>query len=132
VELHEFPRRRQRLLLVPELEDGVAADHLLGLDERAIDDAELPVRDAHLRPHGERRQPATIEHAAGLDLPVGELVHRLQEFRRRRHSVGGLDDEHEAHVCELLLRRAAGAIATELSRQSSRRTNPRRIDMRLV
>src|SRR6202158_1495394 len=36
VELHEFPRRRQSFLLVPKLEDRVAANHLLGLDERTV------------------------------------------------------------------------------------------------
>ncbi len=43
------------------------------------------VRYAHLRAGGERRQSAIVEHAAGLDLSVGELVHRLHE----RSGVGG-------------------------------------------
>jgi hypothetical protein len=43
--------------------------------------------------------------------------------------VGGFDYEHETHLTELLQRRAAGAIAAELSRQSVRRTSPPRIDM---
>src|SRR3984893_9611868 len=74
MELHELDRRGHGLLLVPQLEDRVAADHLLGLHERAIDDPELAVRDAHLGTHGDRHQPAAVEHAASLDLPVGELA----------------------------------------------------------
>jgi hypothetical protein len=35
-------------------------------------------------------------------------------------------------IRELLLRRAAGAIAAKLSRQLGRRTSPRRIDIRLL
>jgi Flp pilus assembly pilin Flp len=35
-------------------------------------------------------------------------------------------------ISELLLRRAAGAIAAKLSRQLGRRTSPRRIDIRLL
>ena len=98
VELHELHRRGQGLLLVPQLEDRVAADHLLGLDERAVDDTELPVLDAHLRARGGWQEAAAVKHAAGRDLPVGELVHRLQERRRRRPGVGGPDYEHKAHL----------------------------------
>src|ERR1700730_7553075 len=47
-----------------QLEDSVAANDLLGLDERAVEDGELPVRYAHLRAHGHRHQPAIVEHAA--------------------------------------------------------------------
>ena len=43
---------------------------------------------AHLRACSERHYPAVVEHAAGLDLAVGEFVHRLQEFRRRRPWAG--------------------------------------------
>src|ERR1700731_534165 len=98
VELHELGRRRDGLFLALQLEDRVAANDLLGLYERAVEDAELPVRYAHLRAHGERRETAAVEHAAGLDLPVGKLVHRLDEFWRRRPRVGGFDDKHEAHL----------------------------------
>src|SRR6267142_3557790 len=51
VQLHEFPRRRDRLFLVAQLEDRIAADHFLGLDERPVDHGELAVGDAHLRTH---------------------------------------------------------------------------------
>src|SRR5229473_1147227 len=99
VQLHELRRRCHGLFLALQLEGGIAANDLLGLHERAVDDAELPVRDAHLRAGGERHQPAIVEQAAGLDLSVGELVHRLQELRRRRSKgVGGFDYEHEAHL----------------------------------
>src|ERR1700730_3091314 len=98
VELHELLRRGQGLLLVPQLEDRVAADHFLGLDERAVDDTELPVLDAHLGARGVWHEAAVVEHAAGRDLTVGELVHRLQERRRRRPGVGGPDYEHKAHL----------------------------------
>src|SRR5689334_10375966 len=43
VELHELYGRSHRLFLVAELEDRVAADHLLGLDEGPVDDVELAV-----------------------------------------------------------------------------------------
>src|ERR1700694_3262740 len=76
VELHELDRRGHGLFLVPQFEDRVATDDLLGLHEWAVDDAKLAVRNAHLRARGNRHQPATVEHAAGLDLPVGQLVHR--------------------------------------------------------
>src|SRR5882757_228297 len=98
VELHELLGGRQGLFLAWQLEDRVAANDLLGLHERAVDDAELPVDDPHLCARGERHQPAAVEHAAGLDLPIGELVHRLHEFRRRAGWVSGCDDEHEAHL----------------------------------
>jgi len=98
VQLHELPRRGQGFFLARQLEDRVAADDLLGLDERSIEDAKLPARYAHLRAHRERHQPAIVEHAARLDLSVGELVHRLHEFWRRRSGVGRFDYEHEAHL----------------------------------
>src|SRR6202048_3192096 len=69
MELHELDCRGHGLLLVPQLEDRVAADHLLRLHERAIDDPELSVGDAHLGTHGDRHQPAAVDHAASLDLP---------------------------------------------------------------
>src|SRR5688500_18762269 len=98
VELHELPRGRHGFLLAGQLEDRIAANDLLGLHERAVDDAELPVDYPHLCARGERHQPAAVEHAACLDLPIGELVHRLHEFRRRGTTVGGRDYEHEAHL----------------------------------
>ena len=97
VELHELLGRGERLFLAGQFENRIAADHFLGLDERAIDDAELAVVDAHLRAGGERHQPAIVEHAAGLDLAVGELAHGLEQFRRRRARMGGFNDEHEPH-----------------------------------
>src|SRR5216684_681705 len=45
VQLHELRRRRHRLFLALQLEGGIAANDLLGLHERAVDDAELPFRD---------------------------------------------------------------------------------------
>src|SRR6267378_4967845 len=98
VESHELRRRRQSLFLALQLENGVAANDLLGLYEGAVDHAELPALNPHLRARGERHQPAVVEHAAGLDFPVGELVHRLQECRRRRSNMGGSDYEHESHL----------------------------------
>jgi len=99
VQLHEFLRHRHGLFLVAQLEDRVAADHLLGLDERAVDDTELAVGDAHLGAQRQRHQPAGIDQAAGLDFAVGELAHRLHHFRRRRGSgLGRGDDRHESHA----------------------------------
>src|ERR1700720_3040158 len=60
VQLHELDRRGHGLLLVPQLEDRVAADHLLGLHERAIDDTELPILDAHLRARGSWHEAAVV------------------------------------------------------------------------
>ena len=68
----------------------------LGLYERPVDDAEFPVRDAHLGAGGERHQPAIVEHTAGLS--VGEFVHRLHKRRARGPTVGRFDDEHKVHV----------------------------------
>src|SRR5260370_8485521 len=48
MELHELDRRGHGLLLIPELEDRVAAAPLLRLHERAIDAPALSVRDSHL------------------------------------------------------------------------------------
>src|SRR5712664_554200 len=64
VNLHELDRLCHGLLLVPQLEDRVAADHLLGLHERTVDHAELAVGDAHLRTQCARHQRAAIEHVA--------------------------------------------------------------------
>src|ERR1700682_2751770 len=66
VQLHEFLGGCQRLLLVAEFEDRVAANHLLGLHERALDAAELAVLDADLGAGRDGHQPAAVEHAAGL------------------------------------------------------------------
>src|SRR5580704_17144134 len=66
VELHELLRRGQSLFLARQLEDRVAAVDLLRLHERAVDDAEPPVRYAHLRARGKGHQPAHVEQAAGL------------------------------------------------------------------
>src|SRR5690349_12834427 len=49
VQLHEFLGHGQGLRLVTQLENGVATDHFLGLDEGAIDHAELAADDAHTR-----------------------------------------------------------------------------------
>src|SRR5229473_5855944 len=132
VELHELDGRRYGFFLVPQLENGIAADDLLGLHERAIDHAEIAIRDAHLGAGGNRHQPAAVEHAAGLDLPVSELVHRLHQFRRRRPGVGGIDYEHEAHLRNSWLERAVGTIAAKLARLLSRRTSRPQIDMRFA
>src|SRR5262249_32755070 len=45
MELHELPGHGERFSLVSELEDRVAADHFLGLHERAVGDTQLAVRD---------------------------------------------------------------------------------------
>src|SRR3981081_2696635 len=99
MELHELDRGGHGLLLVPQLEDRVAADYLLRLHERAIDDPELSVRDPHLGTRGDRHQPAAVDHAASLALPVGELAHRLHQCRRRSaRRVGRCEEIHEAHL----------------------------------
>src|SRR5258707_4528208 len=78
VELHELLRRGQRLLLARQVEDRIAADDFFGLHERAVGDAQPPVRYAHLRARGHGHEPAMVKQAAGLDFPIGELVHRLE------------------------------------------------------
>src|SRR5229473_112842 len=124
MELHELDRRGHGLLLVPQLEDRVAADHLLRLHERAIDDPELSVRDAHLGTHGNRHQPAVVDHAASLDPPVGELAHRLHQCRRRRaRRVGRWDAIHEAHPRNSSLGEPRAPSPSELSRYLRRRTS---------
>ena len=49
MELHELPGHRQRLLLVAQFEDGIAADHFLGFDKGAVGDAELAVGNGYPR-----------------------------------------------------------------------------------
>src|SRR6266436_1923608 len=98
VELHELLRRGQGLFFARQLEDRIAADDFLGLHEWAVGDAELAARYAHLRACGHGHEPAMVKQAAGLDFPIGELVHRLEEFRCRRPGVGGFDYEHETHL----------------------------------
>src|SRR5713101_7264218 len=83
MELHELDRRGHGLLLIPEFEDRVAADHLLRLHERAVDDRELAVNVRHLRPLVKRHLLAVVDDAASLDLTVGELAHSLHQCRRR-------------------------------------------------
>jgi hypothetical protein len=59
---------------------------------------ELAIGNAHLGAGFNRHQPAAVEHAAGLDLPVGKLVHRLHELRGRIAPGARVFDEvHEAH-----------------------------------
>src|ERR1700688_2855785 len=74
MELHELDCRGHRLFLVPQLEDCIAADNFLGLNEWAVDDTELAIGNAHLGAGGDRHQPTAVKHAAGLDLAVGALV----------------------------------------------------------
>src|ERR1700682_6257725 len=81
MELHELDRRGHGLLLVPQLEDRVATAHLLRLHERALAAPGLPALEAPRGPHGARHHPAAVDHAASLDLPVGELAHRLHQCR---------------------------------------------------
>src|ERR1700722_1750706 len=108
MELHEFPGHRHRFFLVAELEDRITADDFLGFHEWAVDDTELVVLDTHLRTGLHRHQPAIVEHAAGLDLPIGELVHGVQQLGRWAHiRFWGRNNIHKAHP-ELLLERAAG------------------------
>src|SRR3954470_1278397 len=83
VELHKFDGGRNSFFLVSQLKDGIATDDLLGLDKWAIHDAKLSIRYPNLCACGDGHPPATVEHGAGLDLPVGELVHRLHKFRSR-------------------------------------------------
>src|SRR4051794_38446164 len=98
MELHELPGHGECLGLVAEFEDRVAADHFLGLDERAIGDAQLAVDDGDPRSLLQRHQPAHVDHPAGLDLAFGELAHGLHERgRRASHRLRGSDDGHEAH-----------------------------------
>jgi hypothetical protein len=39
-----------------------------------------------------------IKQAAGLDFPIGELVHCFEEFGCRGPGVGGFDYKHETHL----------------------------------
>src|SRR5260370_42328218 len=111
VELHELDCRGHGLFPVPQLEDRIAADDLLGLHERTVDNAGLAVRDAHLSAGPDRHQPAGVEHAAGLDLPVGELHPRRHEFSRWWLIADGRDDIHEAHRYHSPIRRADSTIS---------------------
>src|SRR5260370_9326160 len=90
VELHELLRRRQRLFFARQLEDRVAADDFLGLHEWPVGDAELAARYAHLRACGHGHEPAMVNQAAGLDFPIGALVHRLEEFPALRPICAGI------------------------------------------
>src|SRR5260370_191145 len=67
VKLHELNRRGQRLLLVAELEVGVAADHFFGFDEWAFHHAEFAVPDPPLPAPADPHQATALDHAARLD-----------------------------------------------------------------
>jgi hypothetical protein len=54
VKLHELLRRGKGLFFARQLEDRIATDNFLGLSERAVGDAELPVRYAYLGACGRR------------------------------------------------------------------------------
>src|SRR5689334_17688565 len=87
-ELHEALRRRERLLPRPVLEDREAADDLLRLRERAVENLQLPLRDADLGAAGRGRiQPAPHDQRAVLRGLVGQLLDRLDHLRRRHRAV---------------------------------------------
>src|SRR5580704_5355795 len=80
VELHELLHRSEGLVLAGQIENRIAPNHLFGLDERTVDDAQLAVHEADLRAGREWHQPATVDHTAGFDLPLGKLAHRLEQL----------------------------------------------------
>jgi hypothetical protein len=112
VEPHEFRRGRDCLFFARQFENRVAADDLFGLYKWAVDNSQFAVCYANLRPGGEGCQAAHIEQAPGSDFSISELVHRLQEFRRRRSMVSGFDYEHKAHLMTPY-RASRGAIAEQ-------------------
>ena len=99
VQLHELVRHGDRLLLVAQFEDRVAADHFLGFDERAVDHAELAVRDLDLAP------PIATGISPPLSIMRPALISRSASLRMAsisagvgpRIGCGGGNDIHEAH-----------------------------------
>src|SRR5215475_3372242 len=90
MKLHELPRHRHRLFLVAKLEDRVAADHLLGLDERPVDHAQLLVGDAHLRTGRNRQQAAVVErseeHTSELQSRENLVCRLLLEKKKKKNT----------------------------------------------
>src|SRR5271165_3800813 len=80
VELHELSCRGQSFLFARQLEDRIAADDLLRLHERAVNDTQASLGDTHLRACSKRHEAAMVEQAAGFDFPVGKPVHRVGEL----------------------------------------------------
>src|SRR6187549_1543472 len=102
VQLHEAPAPFDRLLLRLALQDGIAANHFLGLAEGTVSDGQLPlpyVDECALR---RGKQTAYIEKDTGLDHFLRQLANGSHQLRLGRSA--GLvvpvrfDDHHETHV----------------------------------
>src|SRR4029079_3256089 len=82
--------------------DREAADELLGLGERSVDQAALAVRVADARAVRARLHAFGAEQNAALGQLLGERAHRDDELGRRRHAgleiLVRLDQHHESHV----------------------------------
>ena len=90
MELHEFLGHGQGFRLVAQLEDGIAADHFLGLDEGAVDDAELAVGDPHPRAGRSGISPPLSIIRPALISRSESLLHGLHQRRgRARHRLAG-------------------------------------------
>src|SRR5215475_9230961 len=101
VKVHEAGGPRERFLLRFHIEDGVAADHLLGLSERPIDHGHLAAAgEHHPRAGCARHQPAHIDHRSVLGGFFPELADGFDELLWRwagTQFFGRLDQGHEPH-----------------------------------
>ena len=89
-----------RLFPRSNLDDPVAADHLLGFGERPVDHGALGAAELHPHAFCDRREAVDVEQHAGALQLVVVTAHRFELRRVGDAGVrggGGLDDHHETH-----------------------------------
>src|SRR5262245_1025574 len=100
MELHEAPRQGKRLRVRFRVDDRVAANDLLRLGERAVDDGDLAALELYPRALGRRLQPGPTDEVAALRRLLDELSHLLVQPGRWPYVaviLRVLDEHHVAH-----------------------------------
>src|ERR1700681_2450099 len=97
VKFHEADRRFDRLFLRFQLKLCVAADNLLGLDERPVGHSHLPPGKPDAGALRSWPEPPAPEHRAGFGLLFGDLRNSIHQFLGRRALLLGVLDYHESH-----------------------------------
>src|SRR6185312_15617444 len=103
VDRDEAPGHLDRLLHRGRLEDRVAADHFLALDERAVGDGDLPVLAADPLALARGREARGAHERAGAGHFLDQLAHLLHEALVGFLAGGFVDADHRKESHGVLL-----------------------------